>query len=160
MPFCATRFTGSPVISSPANLTRPACGLRTLVMRLNTVDLPAPFGPITARISPGSIVKSTRSTATSAPKRRSSPRHSSSGIFPQQAPKALGRKEHEGDEHRAENERPEIGHLRELVLQEHEEGTAEDRADERPGPADHDHDEDVTRGQPEEELGRGVAGES
>ncbi len=43
-----------PVTSSPAKTTSPALGLSTLVIRLKTVDLPAPFGPMTARISPGS----------------------------------------------------------------------------------------------------------
>ena len=65
---------------SPAKMTSPALGLSVLVIRLNRVDLPAPFGPMTARISPGSTVMSTWSTATSAPKRRTSPLHSSSGI--------------------------------------------------------------------------------
>ncbi len=43
-----------PVMFSPANTTSPALGLSMLVIRLKTVDLPAPLGPITARISPGS----------------------------------------------------------------------------------------------------------
>ena len=58
---------------SPAKKTSPALGLSTLVIRLKTVDLPAPLGPITARISPGSTLRSTLSTATSAPKRRTEP---------------------------------------------------------------------------------------
>ena len=40
------------------------------VIRLNRVDLPAPFGPITARTSPSATSIDTRSTATSPPKRR------------------------------------------------------------------------------------------
>src|SRR5882762_9217678 len=80
MPFCATTCTGSPVMFSPAKMTAPAVGLSTLVIRLNTVDLPAPFGPMTARTLPASRLMSTASTATNAPKRRTNPLHSSSGI--------------------------------------------------------------------------------
>src|SRR6516162_2144113 len=120
IPFCATTCTGSPVIFSPAKMTSPVVGFSTLVIRLNTVDLPAPFGPMTARIS----------TATSAPKRRTNPLHSSSGIgcliaaggarddrlllkaCSHDAPNALRREHDEGDEDRSEDERPEVGHLR------------------------------------------------
>src|SRR5258707_9533419 len=128
IPFCATMCTGSPVIFSPAKMTSPAVGFSTLVIRLNTVDLPAPFGPMTARILPASRLMSTASTATSAPKRRTNPLHSSSGIGcllaavsrardlgprleapGQDAPDALGDEHDEGDEDRAEDERPEVG---------------------------------------------------
>ena len=42
---------GSPVMSSPSNTMRPLVGVRTPVMQLNNVDLPAPLGPMIARIS-------------------------------------------------------------------------------------------------------------
>src|SRR3954469_22259623 len=131
MPFCATTCTGSPVMFSPAKTTSPAVGFNTLVIRLNTVDLSEPFGPITARILPGSRLMSTASTATSAPKRRTNPLHSSSGIGRllaaicrardlgprleapgQDAPDALGGEHDESDEDRAEDERPQVGDLR------------------------------------------------
>src|SRR5712671_6529614 len=115
MPFCATTCTGSPVMFSPAKMTSPASGFSTLVIRLNSVDLPAPFGPMTARISPGSTFMSTASTATSAPNCRVSALHSSSGMAPLQKSQDSLREEHdEGDEDRAEDERPQIGHLRQL----------------------------------------------
>src|SRR5882724_6222931 len=144
MPRCATACTGSPVMTSPAKTTSPAVGFSTLVIRLNTVDLPAPFGPMTARILPASRLMSTASTATSAPKRRTNPLHSSSGIGcfvatssrarelgprleapGQDAPDALGREHDEDDEDRAEDERPEVGDLRQLMLQEYEEHAAD-----------------------------------
>src|SRR5215472_3547724 len=121
IPFCATTCTGSPVIFSPAKMTSPVVGFSTLVIRLNTVDLPAPFGPMTARILPASRLMSTASTATSAPKRRTNPLHSSSGIGGlrtaggiggrrllleargQDSPDAFGGEHHEGDEDRAED---------------------------------------------------------
>src|SRR6202165_2371822 len=161
MPFCATRYTGKPVMFSPAKTTSPAFGFSTLVIRLNSVDLPAPFGPMTARISPGSTCMSTASTATSAPNCRVSPLHSSSGMAPSKKSQDSLREEHdEGDEDRAEDERPEIGHLRQLVLEEHEEQRPEHRADQRACAADHHHDEHMARGEPEEELGRGIARET
>src|SRR4051812_34161585 len=137
MPRCATECTGSPVMLSPAKMTSPAVGLSTLVIRLNTVDLPAPFGPMTARTLPASRLMSTASTATSAPKRRTSPLHSSSGIgcfvaaarardlglgmqaAGQNAPDALRSEHDEENEYRSEDERPKIGDLRELMLEEH-----------------------------------------
>ncbi len=136
MPFCAVTCTGSPVIVSPANDTSPAVGLSVPVIRLNSVDLPAPFGPITARISPGSTVMSTLSTATSAPNRRVRPLHSSSGIgrllaaagiggslrrllqpAGEDAPDALRRQHDEGDEDRTEDQRPQVGDLRKLMFE-------------------------------------------
>ena len=45
---------GCPVMSRPLKPTRPESGARCPVMTLNSVVLPAPLGPITAEISPGS----------------------------------------------------------------------------------------------------------
>src|SRR5260370_1353841 len=131
---------------SPAKMISPAVGFSTLVIRLNTVDLPAPFGPMTARILPAARLMSTASTATNAPKRRTNPLHSSSGIgcflaisrvrdlglgveaTGQDAPDALWGEHNEGDEYRSEDERPKSGDLRQLMITEHEEHAAEDRA--------------------------------
>ena len=44
---------GTPVMSAPSKRTRPAVGGSVPVIRLNSVVLPAPFGPIRPRISPG-----------------------------------------------------------------------------------------------------------
>jgi hypothetical protein len=57
------------VISSSRKMTRPELGRRNEVISLNSVLLPAPFGPITARISPSETSKLTALTATSPPKR-------------------------------------------------------------------------------------------
>ena len=46
------RSGGSPVMSSPSNRMRPAVGRITPVRQLKNVDLPAPLGPMMARISP------------------------------------------------------------------------------------------------------------
>src|SRR5512136_658868 len=102
-------------------------------MMLNSVDLPAPLGPITARISPASIAIFTLSTATRPPKLRVRPRHSRSGtaslpIFAvagyhpfgsktlgQQSPYSIRCEHDECDEDRAENQRPQLGHFGELL---------------------------------------------
>jgi hypothetical protein len=55
MPFCEIAFGGRPVISLPLNRIRPLVGRRTPVRQLKNVLLPAPFGPMMARISPGRL---------------------------------------------------------------------------------------------------------
>ena len=55
---------GTPVMSRPSSSTRPLSGRRCPVIRLNSVDLPAPFGPITAAICRVSTVSDTSETAT------------------------------------------------------------------------------------------------
>ena len=51
MPFIEIRSGERPVISSPLNRMRPEVGASTPVRQLKNVLLPAPFGPIIARIS-------------------------------------------------------------------------------------------------------------
>src|SRR5258708_28001789 len=63
-------------MSRPSNCTLPASGVSSPVIRLNSVDLPAPFGPITLTSSPSEIDRSTPFTAVSPPKRRVTPRTS------------------------------------------------------------------------------------
>ena len=45
-------YGATPVTSRPSTNTLPAVGSRWPVIRLNSVDLPAPFGSMTAAISP------------------------------------------------------------------------------------------------------------
>src|SRR5205809_8051806 len=54
-PLWETLFGGSPATSSPFRRIRPDVGLSTPVRQLKKVDLPAPFGPMMARISPRSM---------------------------------------------------------------------------------------------------------
>jgi len=56
-------------IRAPANEIEPWSGASTPAIRLNSVVLPAPFGPITAKISPSPTAKLTPSTAVSPRKR-------------------------------------------------------------------------------------------
>src|SRR5215469_9872263 len=100
-------------------------------MRLNKVDLPAPFGPITARTSP---CIDTWSTATRPPKRRVSSSSSSNAtaIFrlycgsaakagADEAPYAVRSEDHEGDEDEAEEQCPSLRVIAELMLDGQEE---------------------------------------
>ena len=76
----------SAVTSSPRKSTRPAVGASSPEIRWKSVVLPAPFGPMTARSSPGSTAKLTPSTACRAPKARPSPRASSIGAVTRATP--------------------------------------------------------------------------
>src|SRR5262245_43095174 len=58
---------GCSVTSSPKNRTRPALAGKSPVITLNSVVLPAPFAPITARRSPAATENETFSIARSAP---------------------------------------------------------------------------------------------
>src|SRR6202521_1275978 len=57
-----------PVMSWPSNKTLPDVDSRSPVRQLNSVDLPAPFGPIRPRMSPCSSVTEAASTALKLPK--------------------------------------------------------------------------------------------
>ena len=63
------RLGGSPVMSSPLSRMRPEVGRSTPVRQLKNVLLPAPFGPMMARISPRWISKLTLLSAVRPPKR-------------------------------------------------------------------------------------------
>src|SRR3954452_3546368 len=60
----------------------PDVGGMSPLMRLNSVVLPAPFGPRIARRSPGRISRSTSRTAWTPPKRRPTPRRRRVGAAP------------------------------------------------------------------------------
>ena len=52
MPRSQRSAAGSAVTSSPSNMIEPCVGGSTPAIRLNSVDLPAPLGPISPTISP------------------------------------------------------------------------------------------------------------
>ena len=52
-PRCTRRCVGIPSSSWPNSLIEPASAVRSPVIRLNSVVLPAPFGPMIRRRSPG-----------------------------------------------------------------------------------------------------------
>src|SRR5262245_14034421 len=71
---------GSPVMSWPWKLTVPALGACSPAMTLNSVDLPAPLGPMTEKTSPCRTARLTSARAASAPKLLPSPDTSRIGI--------------------------------------------------------------------------------
>src|SRR5918999_3338873 len=79
-PSRARRGAGRRVMSVPAKRTLPASGSRLPASWLMKVVLPAPFGPITACVSPSRTSKSMPSHARSAPKVLVKPRTSSIGF--------------------------------------------------------------------------------
>src|SRR6516225_10525443 len=128
------RGVESPAMSSPAKLMLPWLGLSTPVMRLNKADLPAPFGPITARTSPASTRIDTWSTATRPPKRwvSSSSSSNATGVFrlfcgsaakagADEAPYAFRGEDHKSDEDEAEEQGPGLRVIAELMLDRQEE---------------------------------------
>src|SRR5437899_1625799 len=60
-------YGGRPEIRSPRNATRPASAASWPVRMLKNVVFPAPFGPMSARISPRGSSKETPSTACTPP---------------------------------------------------------------------------------------------
>src|SRR5215469_7321928 len=143
MPRWQIRGTDSPVRISPAKRTLPCVGLSTPVIRLNSVDFPAPFGPMTARTSPSSTCIATWSTATSPPNRRVRSWSSSNAttVFQfgraatsaragvHEAPDVLRREHHEADKDETEEQCPGLDVVAELVFDSQKKGGAEDRTD-------------------------------
>ena len=86
MPMRQMRCGGAPVMSRPSSRTVPLSGCRWPVIRLNSVDLPAPFGPITAAICRVSTVRLTSETARNPPKDLLSPLISSTAPTSQPDP--------------------------------------------------------------------------
>src|SRR5262252_847843 len=73
MPRREMRSDGKPAMSAPPKTIRPLVGRRTPVRQLKKVLLPAPLGPMIARISPRGTAKLTLLSAVSPPKRTVSP---------------------------------------------------------------------------------------
>ena len=67
MPRCTTRYVGVRSSDFPSNTSSPDCGLYSRVITLKSVVFPAPFGPISPTISPGSASIETSSSATIPP---------------------------------------------------------------------------------------------
>src|SRR5437762_11783103 len=79
MPSAARRAGPSREISAPAKRMMPLSGFSSPESALISVVLPAPFGPMTAWISPGATDRDTSPVATRPPKRLVSPLVSSTG---------------------------------------------------------------------------------
>src|SRR6266478_8468759 len=111
-PFRATMCGASPEMRSDRNRTSPLVGFRNDAISLNSVDLPAPFGPITERISPSCTARLTSLTATSPPNRFDSPAMVSSSPTASapplrrrtQAQETIGQNQHQRNQDRREDQ--------------------------------------------------------
>src|SRR5512138_1480314 len=119
-------------MSVPAKRIVPESGLRFPASWLMKVVLPAPFGPITACVSPSATSKSMPSLARSAPNCFVSPRTSSIGLV-EHAGEAALEENHREHQQRAEHHLPVLGPALEHLLDEEQ----RERADHRPGGARH-----------------------
>src|SRR5580704_8062447 len=155
-------------MSRPSTNTRPAVGCRCPLMRLNSVDLPAPFGPMTAAISPSATARSTSDTARQPPNDLERPRTSSiCGPLPLAAdpgdasrqspddPAGEGEQQHEQD--RAKHERPVLGVGRSLLVEQDERGRADDRSPEVSDAAEDGHDHHLGGFRPVDIVGEDAA---
>src|SRR5262249_20958028 len=122
MPRRQTSDGGSPEMRSRLKRISPALSAVTPVIRLKTVLLPAPLGPMRPWIDPAATVIGRSATACTPPKRRETPRSSRSKAGSRgrrrpaaqslaQAPRcarqrheALGREQHRENENGAEDE--------------------------------------------------------
>src|SRR5512142_3351542 len=106
-PLRARRGACRAVMSSPANTMLPASGRRLPASWPMKVVLPAPFGPITAWVSPSRTSKSMPSEARSAPKFFVNPLTSS--IAPEDPGEAALEEDHREHEQRPEDHLPVLG---------------------------------------------------
>src|SRR5438094_6136470 len=103
-----------PVTSRPLSFTWPRSGRRCPVIRLKSVVLPAPLGPMIAPMLPRGASKLTPPTATKPSKIFTRSRTSSTARPPQQAARQradgagdpAGEAEQEDHQHGAQHERP------------------------------------------------------
>src|SRR5258705_1423256 len=149
----------SPEIRSRLKRISPAVRGMTPVIRLKTVLLPAPLGPMRPWIDPGATVMVRSATACSPPKRRETERSSRSKAGsrgrgcasrrpPEQATdrarkrhEPLGREEHRQDEHGAEDEDLVMVELAEELRGDRHHDRADDRSPHAAGAADHGEDD-------------------
>src|SRR3954452_9128615 len=160
-PFLARLGAESGVTSSPAKTMWPESGRRLPASWLMKVVLPAPFGPMTACVSPSATSKSMPSLARSAPNCFVSPRtcRSESRIgLPEHAGEAALEEDHRKHEQRAQYDLPVLGPAFQRLLDEKQ----REGADDRPGGARHaaedDHEHEIARLLPAHETGRDVVG--
>src|SRR5436305_5455885 len=154
MPSAARRTGPNREISAPAKRMLPASGFSSPESSLISVVLPAPFGPMTAWISPGATESDTSPVATMPPKRLVSPLVSSTGSATparshREEPVQTGlREQHDQDQDRAEHGLPVLGQPRQHALKDQVGGRAEHRPDQRAETAEDYHHQDLARARP------------
>src|SRR5206468_2546989 len=132
----------SPRISSPRYATAPSSARSRPARMLKNVDLPAPFGPMSARISPRARSKLTPSTARTPPNALRTPTTRSSGsgtTVADHAKNSAREGQHEQDQDGAEHELP--------VLRVPRRHRVEELVDRRPPDAREEGDPPAARGE-------------
>ena len=157
MPRCARLRVAVRVMSRPNSSTAPESGAISPVMRLNRVVLPAPFGPMIRRRSPGSTARLTLvvtrrppndlqrlRTASAlmalAPRSEPAPSRAGGSVPACRTPRrahqphgaghqALGHEHHDGDEDRAKHEIPARDIGADHVLDDDDQRRADDRSE-------------------------------
>src|ERR1700674_193237 len=141
-----------PVVRTPARSTSPIVGRSSPLITLNSVLLPAPLGPMSARRSARSIERETPSSATTPPKRLVTDSTWSSGMFAaasdhrperrEEAGEPARREQHDRDQHSADDEHlPLVGLRGDPRLEQREDRCADDTAPQRLPSAEQHHDE-------------------
>src|SRR6185312_8268243 len=164
MPMPQMRCGGTPVMSRLSSSTRPALGGKCPVMRLNSVDLPAPFGPMTAAICPSATARLTSATARKPAKDLLRPCTSSTGAPPGPSAKsadagddatddAAGKGEEQHQEDDAEHERPIFRVGGDLVVEQDKRRGADHGPPEMLHAAEDGHDHHFRRFRPIDEIG-------
>ena len=133
-----------------------------------SVVLPAPFGPMTAWISPGMTVSVTSPSASSPPNRLVSPAVASSAQpsrsrpIPrrtEQAEQPRFRTQHDEDQQRSEQRRPMLGPARQHAFEQQIRRGAEYRPDQRADPAEDHHHHDLAGARPMQDRRRDEQGQ-
>src|SRR5215510_3468767 len=151
-----------PAISRFLKVTLPASGLRWPVMRLKSVVLPAPLGPMMALIEPWGTLKETPPTAWKPSKlflrsRTSSnlaPPPEPARRRPHRARDPAGEYEEQHDEDRAQDERPVLRVGDDLLVEPDEHESAQRRAHEVDHAAQERHDHHLAGLDPVREVGK------
>src|SRR5262249_38722839 len=137
-PLRQTWCGGTPVTSRPFSATRPASARRWPVIRLNSVVLPAPLGPMMALTLPFGTSNETRETATKPSNDLVRSRTSSTPRPPDPAAEQLGgagqpagEAEQQDDQDDAEHERPVLRVRDHLLADENQRVRAQGRAQQR-----------------------------
>src|SRR5215469_15725895 len=94
MPRWARSRLGSPVMSRPKKAIEPPSARSSPMMRLKSVVLPAPLGPMMRRRSPGSTARSTAAVTRSPPKDLARPLTASAVIASSRSSRRGGQAEH------------------------------------------------------------------
>src|SRR5258705_9542559 len=149
-----------PVTSRPLSFTWPRSGRMWPVIRLKSVVLPAPLGPMMAPMLPRGASRLTPPTATKPSKTLTRSRTSSTARSTEEAAgeradgagDAAGKAEQEHHQDGPEHERPVLGVRHDLLVQENQDERPDARAEERPHASEQGHDQHLGGFRPVREI--------